>query len=325
MRKALTGGVLVAVVGGGCAVPSERARPVASAAAGCKAGSPEPAQDRGLLVRRTPAAGHRLWLGKHPHRQHQEAVAPHDRLGQHRGRDLPRPRMAGGCSLRWRSAQWAYGVYPGADGKAQPRGSGTAQGWGVAAASISHGTMSVRALACRKNSPWAGLKLLLSLPLPIPYTASLIQWGASLLIPGDNVKCSDLGYDTLRISATRSGGLSVRETHYYLQGWYTSVHESSNVTIVRELLGPPSIRLPRRSGICMGAERRRIAITACAFSSHWRMEGIPKPWWKWERSILPACARPMISRLLIAGLRWLCAKIRPTKRFRMICKNSGEK
>ena len=128
-------------------------------------------------------------------------------------------------------SQWAYGVYPGADGKAQPRGSGTAYGWGVAAQSISHGTMTVRAEACRKNSPWAGLKLLLSLPLPIPYTASLLQWGASLLLPGSNVKCSDLGSDTLRISATRTGGLSVRETHYYLQGWFTSNHESSNVTI----------------------------------------------------------------------------------------------
>ena len=137
-------------------------------------------------------------------------------------------------------SQWAYGVYPGADGKAQPRGSGTAYGWGVAAQSISHGTMAVRAVACRKNSPWAGLKLLLSLPLPIPYTASLIQWGASLLVPDSNVKCSNLGYDTLRIAATRSGGLSVRQTHYYLQGWYTSNHESPNVTIdhTKTLSGP---------------------------------------------------------------------------------------
>jgi hypothetical protein len=128
-------------------------------------------------------------------------------------------------------SQWAYGVYPGADGKAQPRGSGTAYGWGVGAQSISRGTLTVRALACRKNSPWAGLKLLLSLPLPIPYTASLLQWGASLLIPDSNVKCSNLGYDTLRIGATRSGGLSLRQTHYYLQGWYTSTHQSSNTTI----------------------------------------------------------------------------------------------
>ncbi len=137
-------------------------------------------------------------------------------------------------------SQWAYGVYPGADGKAQPRGSGTAQGWGVAAASISHGTMTVRALACRKNSPWAGLKLLLSFPLPIPYTASLGEWVANLLLPGDNVKCSDLGYDTLRISATRSGGLSVRETHDYLEGWSQSLHQSSNVTIghSKDVSGP---------------------------------------------------------------------------------------
>ncbi len=140
-------------------------------------------------------------------------------------------------------SQWAVGVYPGADGKAQPRASGTVYGWGVAAQSISHGTMVVRAEACRKNSPWAGLKLLLSLPLPIPYRASLAEWATGLLLPGDNVKCSDLGYDTLKIGATRSGALSVREMHYYLQGWYTSNHESSNVTIDHtKTISSPSIR-----------------------------------------------------------------------------------
>jgi hypothetical protein len=140
-------------------------------------------------------------------------------------------------------SQWAYGVYPGADGKAQPRGSGTAKGWAVAAASIAHGTMTVRALACRNNSPWAGLKLLLSFPLPIPYTAPLGEWVANLLLPGDNVTCSDLGYDTLRISATRSGGLSVRETHDYLQGWVQSLRQSSNVTIDHtKYISGPSIR-----------------------------------------------------------------------------------
>ena len=242
MRKALTGGVLVAVVATAALVVvpvGAGARPVASAAAGCKAVHQNLRKTAVYsfverLQRVTDYGSgniHSVNIKKPSrHTIGWVSIGAVTCLGTHGWRVLSPVAIS----------QWAYGVYPGADGKAQPRGSGTAQGWGVAAASISHGTMSVRALACRKNSPWAGLKLLLSLPLPIPYTASLIQWGASLLLPGDNVKCSDLGYDTLRISATRSGGLSVRETHYYLQGWSTSVHESSNVTIdhTKTISGP---------------------------------------------------------------------------------------
>ncbi len=244
MRSGLAGGALIAVAAVvAVAVPvGAGARPVARAAAGCKTVHQNQRKTATYsFVERwqrvvDEGAGHIIITNiKQPSRHTigWVSIGAVTCLGKHGWRVLSPVAIS----------QWAYGVYPGADGKAQPRGSGTAYGWGVAAQSISHGTMTVRALACRKNSPWAGLKLLLSLPLPIPYTASLIQWGASLLLPGANVKCSSLGSDTLRIGATRAGGLSVRETHFYLQGWYTSNHESSNVTIDHtKNVSSPSIR-----------------------------------------------------------------------------------
>ena len=244
MRKGLAGGALVGVaVAMAVAVPvGAGARPVARAAAGCKTVHQNQRRTATYsfvehLQRVTDYGSgniHIVNINKPSrHTIGWVSIGAVTCLGKHGWRVLSPVAIS----------QWAYGVYPGADGKAQPRGSGTAKGWGVAAASISHGTMTVRALACRKNSPLSGLKLLLSLPLPIPYTASLIQWGASLLLPGDNVKCSNLGSDTLRIGATRSGGLSVRETHDYLTGWTQSVHESANVTIDHtKYISPPSIR-----------------------------------------------------------------------------------
>jgi hypothetical protein len=244
MRKGLVGALLVAVMAAALAVAAAGAgaRPLASPAAGCKAVHQNQRKTAVYsfvehLQRVTDYGSGNIHIVniKKPSRHTigWVSIGAVTCLGKHGWRVLSPVAIS----------QWAYGVYPGADGKAQPRGSGTSQGWGVAAASISHGTMTVRALACRKNSPWGGLKLLLSFPLPIPYTASLGEWVANLLLPGDNVKCSDLGYDTLRISATRSGALSVRETHYYLEGWVQSLQQSPNVTIDHtKNVSAPSIR-----------------------------------------------------------------------------------
>ncbi len=243
MRKGLIAAALAAVVAVAVATPAgSGARPVAHAAAGCTTVHQNQRKTAVYsFVERwqrviDEGSGHIVITNIKKPSRHTigwVSIGAVTCLGKHGWRVLSPVALS----------QWAAGVYAGADGKAQPRGSGTTYGWGVAAQSISHGTMTVRAEACRKNSPWAGLKLLLSLPLPIPYRASLVQWLASLLVPGDNVKCSDLGSDVLRIGATRSGALSVREIHYYLEGWSTSNHESSNVTIDHtKNLSSPSIR-----------------------------------------------------------------------------------
>jgi hypothetical protein len=103
------------------------------------------------------------------------------------------------------------GLFFDASNAVTPRGKGPARGWGIAVEKVDHGVMSVRAVACTQGHFWAGVRKLSSIPLPVSYTISVIQWLASSFIPlpSDKVRCGDLGTDQLHVVASRHGTLRV--------------------------------------------------------------------------------------------------------------------
>jgi hypothetical protein len=103
------------------------------------------------------------------------------------------------------------GLFFDASNAVTPRGKGPARGWGIAVEQVNHGVMSVHAVACTQGHFWAGVRKLDSIPLPVGYTISLIQWLATSFIPlpSDKVRCGDLGTDQLHVEASRHGTLRV--------------------------------------------------------------------------------------------------------------------
>jgi hypothetical protein len=103
------------------------------------------------------------------------------------------------------------GLFFDASNAVSPRGSGPGKGWGIAVEKVHHGVMDVHAVACTKGHFWKGVRELASIPLPVSYTISVVQWLAVHFIPlpSDKVRCGDLGTDRLHVTATRHGTLRV--------------------------------------------------------------------------------------------------------------------
>jgi hypothetical protein len=103
------------------------------------------------------------------------------------------------------------GIFVDANKKLELTGKGPGEGWGIAIDSVHHGSMYVRAVACRQGHLWKDINEIRSFPIPGGYVVSLLQWAANAFIPlpQDKVRCGNLGVDRLHIFASHTGTLRV--------------------------------------------------------------------------------------------------------------------
>lgn len=121
------------------------------------------------------------------------------------------------------------GVFVDANTKIELTGKGPGEGWGIAIERVHHGSMYVRAVACREGHLWKDINEIRSFPIPAPYVVSLLQWAANTLIslPQDKVRCGNLGVDRLHIFASHTGTLRVSARDPEAEDQLTSAQDLS--------------------------------------------------------------------------------------------------
>jgi hypothetical protein len=149
----------------------------------------------------------------------------------------------GGSATSWQLISPAV-VTPKYDGLVVSKGSFQIDGfrsraWATTADRVNATSISTRADICERGFVWAPIGAVLSLPLPVPFVASVGQWVATKVLPSDRVHCSGLGSFQQPVTFTVSGAprvatgsttfvwsASVNGPYKGVKEWTVTIHQA---------------------------------------------------------------------------------------------------